>query len=64
MRKYRLTYKNIYSEIIFTAIITAKSIRGAKQKARNLEPDEWVSETITSLESEFNLKLDKIEFNY
>jgi hypothetical protein len=64
MKNYRLTFTDIYSNVIFTAIIQSKSIRGAVQKARNLEPAEFVCRTITSLESEFNRKLDRIEFNY
>ena len=64
MKNYRLTFRDIYSEIIFTTIIQAKSMRGAVQRARNLEPFSYVSRSIISLESEFNLKLDKIEFNY
>jgi len=39
-------------------------MRGAERKAKNLEPFTWTSRTITDLEHEFNLKLDKIEFNY
>jgi hypothetical protein len=39
-------------------------MRGAKQKARNLAPFEWHAMNLVSLESEFNLKLDRIEFNY
>lgn len=39
-------------------------MRGAKQKARNLEPFEWHAMNLVSLESEWNLKLDRIEFNY
>jgi hypothetical protein len=68
MKNYRLTYKklNSYGElvILFTTIIQAKSMRGAKQKARNLQPFEWHAMNLVSLESEFNLKLDRIEFNY
>jgi len=51
-------------ETIFTTIIQAKSARGAKMKAKNLAPFNWSSRDIISLESELNLKLDKIEFNY
>jgi hypothetical protein len=39
-------------------------MRGAKQKARNLAPFDWSAMNLVSLESEFNLKLDRIEFNY
>jgi hypothetical protein len=64
MKNYRLTFNGIYSNVIFTTIIQAKSMRGAERKAKNLEPFTWTSRTITDLEYEFNLKLDKIEFNY
>lgn len=64
MKNYRLIFKNIQDEIIFSTIIQAKSMRGAIQRARNLEPFSYVSRSIISLESEFNLKLDKIEFKY
>jgi hypothetical protein len=68
MKNYRLTYKKLdrhgMYETIFTTIIQAKSARGAKMKAKNLAPFNWSSRDIISLESELNLKLDKIEFNY
>lgn len=68
MKNYRLTYskldRNGMYETIFTTIIQAKSARGAKMKAKKLEPFNWSSRNIVSLESEFNLKLDRIEFNY
>lgn len=68
MKNYRLTFSKLGAqglyEIIFTTIIQAKSMRGAMQRARNLEPFEWGSRSIISLEDEHNLKLDKIEFNY
>ena len=68
MKKYRITFKKMNKqgehEIIFTTIAMCKSIRGASQKARNLRPFDWSVQTITSLESEFNLKLDRLEFNY
>lgn len=64
MRTYRITFTDINSNVIFTTKIQAKSMRGAVMKAKNLEPFQFVCRTITSLESEFNLKLDKIEFNY
>ena len=68
MKKYRITFQKLNKqgmhEIVFTTIVFSKSIRGASQKARNLRPFEWSVETITSLESEWNLKLDKLEFNY
>jgi hypothetical protein len=68
MKNYRLTYSKLDQhglfEIIFTTILQSKSMRGAKQKARNLQPFEWHAMNLVSLESEFNLKLDRIEFNY
>ena len=68
MKKYRLTYSNLdrhgIHQVIFTTIIHSKSMRGAKQKARNLAPFDWHAMNLVSLESEFNLKLDRIEFNY
>lgn len=68
MKNYRLTYKKLDYRgelvILFTSIIQAKSMRGALRIAKNLEPFQFVSMQIISLESEFNLKLDKIEFNY
>lgn len=68
MKNYRLTYSKLDShgihQVFFTTIIQSKSMRGAKQKARNLEPSEWHAMNLVSLESEWNLKLDRIEFNY
>jgi hypothetical protein len=68
MKNYRLTYSKLDQqgmfEIIFTTIIRCKSMRGAERKANNLQPFEWHARNIVSLESEFNLKLDRIEFNY
>ena len=68
MKNYRLTYSKLDShglfQIIFTAIIQAKSMRGAKQKARNLAPFEWHAMNLVSLEDQRNLQLDRIEFNY
>jgi hypothetical protein len=68
MKNYRLKYSKLDSQgmyqVIFTTIIQAKSARGAKMKAKNLAPFNWSFRDIVSLESELNLKLDKIEFNY
>lgn len=68
MKNYRLTYKKLdrngMHQVIFTTIIQAKSMRGAVQRSKNLAPFDWSSRNIVSLESEFNLKLDRIEFNY
>jgi hypothetical protein len=68
MRNYRLTYSNLdrhgIHQVIFTTIIQAKSMRGAKQKARNLAPFDWSAMNLVSLEDQRNLQLDKIEFNY
>ena len=68
MKNYRLTFSKLdkqgIHQVIFTTIIQAKSMRGAKQKARNLEPFEWHSMSLRSLECERNLFLDKLEFNY
>jgi hypothetical protein len=68
MKNYRLTYSKLDShglfEIIFTTIIQSKSMRGAKQKARNLAPFDWHAMNLVSLEDQRNLQLDKIEFNY
>lgn len=68
MKNYRLTYSKLNNqfeyEIIFTTIIQAKSMRGAVQRSKKLEPFNWSSRNIVSLESEWNLKLDRIEFNY
>jgi hypothetical protein len=68
MKNYRLTYSKLdqhgIHQVIFTTILQSKSIRGAKQKARNLEPFEWHSMSLRSLECERNLFLDKLEFNY
>lgn len=61
MKKYRITYKKM-EKVIFTTIAMCKSMRGAVQKARNLEPHEWDVRTITDLNTEWNLKLDKIEY--
>jgi hypothetical protein len=67
MKNYRLTYKKLNSsgmhEIIFTTIIHCKSMRGAERKANNLAPFQWDSRDIISLEDEWNLKRDRIEFN-
>lgn len=68
MKNYRLKFEKLNSEgireIIFTTIIQAKSMRGAKMRAKNLQPFTWYSMSIASLEYENNLILDKIEFNY
>jgi hypothetical protein len=68
MKNFRLIYSKLdkqgMQEIIFNTIIQAKSMRGAKIKAKNLEPFEWDSMRLRSLEFESNLKLDRIEFNY
>jgi hypothetical protein len=68
MKNYRLKYekwdKGLELRVIFSTIIQAKSMKGAKMKARNLEPFQWDSRDIISLEDEWNLKLDRIEFNY
>lgn len=68
MKNYRLTYLKLDSEgiqqVIFTTILQSKSMRGAKQKAKNLEPFEWHAMNLRSLESEWNRKIDRIEFNY
>jgi len=68
MKNYRLTYCKLDQhgmfEIIFTTIIHCKSMRGAKVKAKNLQPFQWHSMNLISLECERNLELDKIHFNY
>lgn len=68
MKNYRLTYSKLDSQgihqVIFTTILQSKSMRGAKQKARNLEPFNWHAMNLVSLDCERRLKLDKIEFNY
>ena len=69
MHKFRITFKKINNkgldEIIFTTVVLCKSMRGAKTKARNLAPlNTWHSQKITDLSNDWNLKLDKIEFNY
>jgi hypothetical protein len=68
MKNYRLTYSNLdrhgIHQVIFTTIIQSKSMRGAKQKARNLAPFEWHAMNLVSLEDPRNLQLDRIEFNY
>jgi hypothetical protein len=68
MKNYRLTYKKwdkgLELRVIFTTIIQAKSIKGAVIRAKNLAPFQWDSRDIISLEDEWNLKLDRIEFNY
>jgi hypothetical protein len=68
MKNYRLTYekweKGLELRVIFTAIIQAKSMKGAVMRAKNLAPLQWDSRKIISLEDEWNKKLDRIEFNY
>jgi hypothetical protein len=68
MKNFRLIYSNLdnqgMQEIIFNTIIQAKSMRGAKIKAKNLQPFQWDSMRLRSLEFESNLALDKLEFNY
>jgi hypothetical protein len=68
MKNYRLTYekweKGLELRVIFTAIIQAKSMKGAVIRAKNLAPFQWDSRKIISLEDERNLQLDRIEFNY
>jgi hypothetical protein len=67
MKNYRLTYKKweqgLELKVIFTTIIQAKSMRGAIMRAKNLAPFQWDSRDIISLEDEWNLKRDRIEFN-
>jgi hypothetical protein len=68
MKNYRLVFgkwdANLDLKVIFATIISAKSMKGAMQKARKLEPLQWDSRHIISLEDERNLKLDRIQFNY
>jgi hypothetical protein len=68
MKNFRLIYskqdKQGTEEIIFNTIIQAKSMRGAKIKAKNLQPFQWDSMHLRSLECENNLFLEKLEFNY
>jgi hypothetical protein len=68
MKNYRLTYSKLdqhgIHQVIFTTIIQAKSMRGAKQKARNLEPFEWDGKKIIDLSYKLASQLDKLEFNY
>ena len=68
MKNFRLTFckldKHGMHEIIFTTIIHCKSMRGAKRKANNLQPFQWHSMKLISLECERNLFLDKLEFKY
>jgi hypothetical protein len=45
-------------------VVLCKSIRGARIKAMKLAPYDWDTQSIIDLTNEFNLKLDKIEFNY
>ena len=67
MKNYRLTYKKwdkgLELRVIFTAIIQAKSMKGAVMRAKNLAPFQWDSRDLISLEDEWNLKRDRIEFN-
>ena len=67
MKNYRLTYKKwdkgLELKVIFTTIIQAKSMKGAVMRAKNLAPFQWDSRDIISLEDEWNLKRDRIEFN-
>lgn len=67
MKKYRIAFKEINSngmeEIIFTTIVMCKSMRGARRKASNIAPRNlWHTQTIVDLTNEWNLKLDKIEY--
>ena len=39
-------------------------MKGAVIMAKKLAPFQWDSRDIISLEDEWNLKLDRIEFNY
>jgi hypothetical protein len=68
MKNFRLIYSKLdkqrTEEIIFNTIIQAKSMRGAKMKAKNLQPFQWDSMRLRSLECERNLFLDKLEFKY
>lgn len=68
MKNFRLKFEKLNRlglyETIFTTIIQAKSIRGAKRKAKNLEPFQWDAMRLASLECERNLQLDRIEFKY
>ena len=68
MKNFRLIYSKLdkqrTEEIIFNTIIQAKSMRGAKIKAKNLQPFQWDQMRLRSLECERNLFLDKLEFKY
>lgn len=68
MNKFRITYQKLNItgdyENVFTTIVLCKSMLGAKRKAKNLEPFEWDRRHILDLTNYWNLKLDKIEFNY
>jgi hypothetical protein len=68
MKNFRLIYSKLdkqrTEQIIFNTIIEAKSMRGAKIKAKNLQPFQWDSMHLRSLECEKNLFLDKLEFKY
>ena len=68
MKNFRLIYSKLdkqrTEQIIFNTIIEAKSMRGARMKAKNLEPFQWDSMHLRSLECENNLFLDKLQFKY
>jgi hypothetical protein len=67
MKYFRIVYKDYNSngilETKFSAKVLCKSMRGAKQKARNLEPFTWGALNIIDLSDERNLYLDNLEFN-
>ena len=61
--KFRLIFERD-NKIIFKSLIYSTSMRGAKIQAKNLEPFDWDRKEIIDLTKEWNLQLDKIEFNY
>lgn len=61
-RPYRIAFYRQDDSLILTAKVYSPSMRGAKMRAKNLEPFEWHRSSITDLSHPFNLAIDLIEF--
>lgn len=61
-KPFRIAFYRQDDSLIFTSKVYATSMRGAKTKARNLEPFEWHKSEITDLSHPFNLAIDLISF--
>lgn len=67
MTNFRITFRKINSNgidvILFTTKVLSKSMRGAKKRARNLEPFTWDKCEIYNIDNVNRAYLDHLEFN-